>query len=202
MNWVDFYPFVLPDVIGCPEPTLDHHIRRAAIDLCRKTLCYTQTLDPLLADGVSNTVSIDTPSATEIVRVMAVTVDGKTFSLAGVQQAHAYVASQFPGEYAFQEDNQNLSIYPLQLAGIVVSVDAALMPTMKATRLDDMFTTYVQDIAYGAVASLAMIPSQAWSNPQLAGHSAGMFRSRCDTLALKISRGRAASKMRNFKQYL
>lgn len=47
MIWADFFPYVLPAVRGCPEPVAEHHIRLAAIDFCRRTLCWQQLLDPI-----------------------------------------------------------------------------------------------------------------------------------------------------------
>ena len=54
MNWEALYPYVLPQTPGCPDPVLDHHIKNAVIDFCRRTLCYTYHSDPLIADGESH----------------------------------------------------------------------------------------------------------------------------------------------------
>lgn len=47
MIWADFFPYVLPAVPNCPDPVLEHHVRLAAIEFCRRTLCWQQILDPI-----------------------------------------------------------------------------------------------------------------------------------------------------------
>ena len=39
MKWEDFGPFVLPYVVGCPLPTMVHHVRLAANEFCKRTKC-------------------------------------------------------------------------------------------------------------------------------------------------------------------
>ena len=51
MKWSDFGPYVLPHVIGCPDPTMEQHVRLAAIEFFRRTLSWREVLDAVLTDG-------------------------------------------------------------------------------------------------------------------------------------------------------
>ena len=86
MIWSDFYSWVLPSVPGCPNPTLDLHIRQAAIEFCRRTLCLVRTLDPVEANGMDIRFDLDLLSQTQAVKLMAVAVNGLEYLLVDTQR--------------------------------------------------------------------------------------------------------------------
>ena len=50
----DFFAGILPDVPGCPSPTMRFHVRRAVIEFCKESGIWVQDLDPItLIAGVS-----------------------------------------------------------------------------------------------------------------------------------------------------
>ena len=202
MLWRDFEPYVLPYVIGCPLPTLEHHARLVAQDWCRKTLCHTRSLEPVRTDGAT-LLEMEAFPQTQIVKVKAVGVDGKAHPLVDPAYGMELVRSEYGGDFVFTQDNLNLHLYPAQKAGLDVVVDAALAPTLKSTALDaDIAAQYAQDITPGIIASLLRIPMQAWSDISASAVHEQMYRSRMSTIAAKIARGQVAAKMRSHTTYL
>jgi hypothetical protein len=76
MKWEDFGPFVLPYVVGCPLPTMVHHVRLAAIEFCKRTKCWARNLEPVTAFD-PHVVEIEPDSTNaRILAIEWVTVDG------------------------------------------------------------------------------------------------------------------------------
>lgn len=185
----DFQPFVMPFVVGCPSPVLEHHARLVCADWCRKTLAYTLELDPVVTDGTA-VVEMEPESRTQIVKVTAVTVAGREWEVVDAARGRRFARCGHSGEFCFTQDNKILSIYPLQSADAEVVVTAALMPDpAKAISLDDSVANlYVSDIAEGIIASIMRVPNQAFSNPKDAMTHQGMYESRRSTIAAKLGR--------------
>lgn len=202
MKWLDFSPYVLPYVIGCPDPTLEMHARLAAIEFFRRTLSWREVLDPVQTDGTER-VEVETPNQAQIIKIKSVSVGGHEFPL--VETSHGLELSRtHPGrEFAFTQDGRTLVVYPIQPAGIQVIAEAAVAPSVTSTTLDDaQAMQHMQDIAQGAIASLKRVPNQTFSD--LAGspmHQA-MFEARVSTIAAKHSRGVLAAKMRSRPTFL
>ena len=202
MKWSDFSPFVLPYVIGCPQPVMDQHVKLAAMEFFRRTLAYRQVLEPVETEGTAD-VTLETPADTQIIKIKSVTVGGYEFPL--VEATHGLeLARTTPGrELAFTLDGRTLVVYPIQLAGVEVVIDAALTPSITANALDDtQATQYMQDIAQGAIASLKRIPNQTFSDLAGAPMHQAMFESRVSTIAAKYARGVMSAKMRSRPTYL
>lgn len=202
MKWSDFSPYVLPHVIGCPDPTMEQHVRLAAIEFFRRTLSWREVLDAVLTDG-TELAEIDLPAQTQIVKIKSVSVAGREFPL--VETSHGMeLASASPGsEFAFTHDGRTLSVYPVQAPGVMVSADAALAPSITSTTLPDTLAyQHMQDIAHGAIASIKRIHGQAFTDPDGAQEQQALFERRISTIAAKHSRGLMAAKMRSRATFL
>lgn len=202
MKWSDFGPYVLPHVIGCPDPTMEQHVRLAAIEFFRRTLSWREVLDAVLTDGTER-VELEFPSGAQVIKIKSVEVAGREIPL--VETSHGLELSRSsPGsEFSFTLDGRVLLVYPLQAAGVPVVVEAAFAPSITSTTLQDALAyQHMQDIAQGAIASLKRVPNQTFSD--LAGspmHQA-MFEARVSTIAAKHSRGVLAAKMRSRPTFL
>ena len=75
MKWLDFSPYVLPYVIGCPDPTMEMHARLAAIEFFRRTLSWREVLDAVLTDGTER-VELELPSGAQVIKIKSVEVAG------------------------------------------------------------------------------------------------------------------------------
>lgn len=202
MKWSDFSPYVLPYVIGCPDPTLELHARLAAIEFFRRTLAWRAVLDAVLTDGTDQVV-VEAPTQAQIVKVKAVSVAGREFPL--VETTHgAELSRTAPGrEFAFARDSRTLAVYPVQTAGVSVVAEAALAPSINAEQLPDALAqSHMQDIANGAIAAIMRVPGQTFTDPNGAqGHQA-IFERRIATVAAKHGRGLMAAKMRSRPTFL
>lgn len=203
MLWRDFEPYVLPYVIGCPMPVLEHHARLTAIDWCRKTLCMTRELDPELSSGESNEIDIAPPTGMQIVRPVDVAVGGREFNLTDPLYGKRLARNLGQHEFCFTADNVTLFVYPLQAADVEVVITAALMPALGTSTGfdDDIALEHADDIAKGISAAILKIPNQEFSNSALAMEMDASYKARRTTIAAKYSRGIAAGKTRSKPQF-
>ena len=202
MKWSDFGPYVLPYVIGCPDPTMEQHVRLAAIEFFRRTLSWREVLDAVLTDGTER-VELELPSGAQVIKIKSVEVAGHEIPL--VETSHGLELSRSnPGsEFSFTLDGRVLLVYPIQAAGVPVVVEAAFAPSITSTALQDALAyQHMQDIAQGAIASLKRIPNQTFSDLAGAPMHQAMFESRVSTIAAKYARGVMAAKMRSFTTFL
>lgn len=202
MLWSEFSPYVLPYVIGAPDPLITHHVRLAAIDFCRRTSCHQVTLDPVATDGTVM-LEIEVDAGLQIIKIKAVAVSGRdhpmTDSVGGLKLARA----GSPQDFCFTQDNQILQIYPAQSSGAQVAIDAIVAPALKATGLDDIVASnYMQDIAMGAVASIQRVPGQVFTSLDSSTMMQIQYQSRVSATAAKIARGLLGAKMRSHTTYM
>lgn len=71
MTWDDFAPYVLPYAPGCPDATMEHHARLAAIDFCRHTHVWQQDLTQPAADGVSTDSLFALPTGSAVSKLLS-----------------------------------------------------------------------------------------------------------------------------------
>lgn len=199
MLWRDFSPYVMPYVIGCPQPVMEHHARLTAIDWCRKTLCMTRQLDPELTSGNGHEIDIAPPSGLQVIRVMDVAVDGREHALATALEGQRLARADAQHEFCYTPDNATLFVYPLQAAGKPVVITAALMPALgTSTGLDDdIALEHADDIAKGIAAAILKLPRQDFTDLNLAMAMTAEYERRRATIAAKYSRGIAAAKLSN-----
>ena len=202
MIWSDFYSWVLPSVPGCPNPTLDLHIRQAAIEFCRRTLCWVRTLDPVEANGMDIRFDLDLPSQTQAVKLMAVAVNGLEYLLVDTQRGLQLVRQGSGADFSFTQDKLTLDVHPLRGRGDSIEVDMALAPSFNASSIEtDVASPYVQEIAQGALATLQMMAGVAWSDPGLAAVNKALFNQRVATVAMHFTRGQGAARVFSGRTY-
>ena len=202
MIWSDFYSWVLPSVQGCPNPTLDLHIRQSAVEFCRRTLCWVRTLDPVEANGMDIRVDLDMPSQTQAVKLMAVAVNGLEYLLVDTQRGLQLVRQGSGADFSFTQDKLTLDVHPLRARGDSIEVDMALAPSFNAISIEtDVASPYVHEIAQGALATLQMMTGVAWSEPNLAAANKVLFNQRVATVAMHFARGQGAARVFSGRTY-
>lgn len=202
MKWLDFSPYVLPYVIGCPDPTLEMHARLAAIEFFRRTLSWREVLDSAPAEG-SEFVELEAPMQTQIIKVKSVSVNGRDFPLVETTHGSELSRTDTGREFAFTRDNRTLVIYPIQAIGTPVVVEAALAPSITSSTLPDALAQHhMQDIAHGAIASLKRFSGQPFTDPNGAQEQQALFERRISAVAAKHSRGVMAAKLRSRATFL
>ena len=202
MLWSEFTPYVLPYVLGAPDPFIEHHAKLAAIDFCRRTACYQASLNPIVSVGI---VALEIVSNTDlqIIKIKAVAVDGKDYPLVDSVGGLKLARADSPQDFCFTQDNQILQVYPAPDAGVAVVIDAILAPTLTATSLNNaVANAYMQDMAYGAIASLQRVPGQPFTDLNGSALMQAQYQARVSATAAKVARGLMGGRMRAHTTFL
>lgn len=164
-QWSTLHAQVLPWVIGCPIPTVDAALVRAARKFCEGARVWSEDTE-VTASGTTDVFDFDTPAGSEIVRVLSVKVgpddyDNKVFD---------GLPSSWPEEAApdgLYMHGDQFVLSPMPAAGVQITVKCAVKPRLSATSAGDvLFDSYGEDVAAGALAELLKM-QQAWANPAL-----------------------------------
>ena len=82
-TWDAFFADVLPDVLGCPEPTAERHILRAARRFCAETGAWRVDLDPTTTRADTTVYDLELPSGAEAVKILGGTLNGQDVDVEG-----------------------------------------------------------------------------------------------------------------------
>jgi len=204
----DFFPYVLPDVVGAPEPLVVHHIRNACIEFCEKSLIITRDHDPITV--VANTVDYDLepPAGYLVVKVQKAWLDNNPLDPIApdfVREASVYnrlFSSYNPGGSTpkgfLQKEERSISLWPMPdrkyTNGLTLRV--ALKPTRASTTIEDVvFEDYAEVIAQGALYRLMASPGKAYTNPEMAGINKGLFDQGINVARQRATHGHVRSNL-------
>lgn len=183
--WDQFYPDVVPDVLGVPEPTMDRALLRAAQRFLEQTEVWRQWLDDTTTNGDFEH-DIELESKSEVVAIKQAVLAGR--------EIRVYAPDDLPATWRTSGEGvevgvctfngKTVQLVPLQSAGQVLSIEATLKPSNAATGVpDDVFDRYSLQIAQGAKALLLAQPGKTWSDLKLAAVFAGLFDSDINRIA-------------------
>ncbi|MCK2097523.1 hypothetical protein [Thauera aromatica] len=149
------HPYILPHVPNVPEMAIDRAIVDGAIQFCRDTLAWQQTLDPLRVMPGVRDYDIE-PMGAEPVRVLAAVLadvaalDRTTLAGADLTRVGTPAAFVQPAPRLLQ-----LVETPRERSSLVLRV--AVEPTMGAASLDDGLVRYWREpIAAAALVRLQL----------------------------------------------
>lgn len=168
--WDTFYPDVLPDVLGCPEPTVDRHLLRAAQDFCVITKIWREDLDPIITAADTALYDLNLPRYAEAVKLVGASLNGRDI---GLDVADGSTASRLAGNRGpvrvRTTDLLTVTILPTPAADLSLVITAILKPSDSATGVEDAIAdNYRAIIATGALATLLTINKAEWRNDGLA----------------------------------
>ena len=198
-TWADFEPFVLPDVPGCPDATIEHHLRQAAIEFCRFTKVWQADLTAIVGDGASTVFAMPKPTDGEVCKLLSVTVNVAGFApmrpdLLTPEDGAARIRDSDLRPCAFTGDLSGLVVWPAQPAGASIVANVALMPSQAAATFPtSVFNQHAADIAAGALSTLLAQPKKDWTDIPGAAIQAAKFSSGKATVARTVERGSAKS---------
>lgn len=202
MNLEDLYPFVLPSAPGCPDPTLLHHLRQAAIEFCERTLAWQQDLDPIVSVVDSQSYAMVFPAGSVLVKLLAFTVDGDEANVVTPEKGRRLALNDSGRDVAWTDDRVSVKVHPTPTeAGVVYGFKAALKPTQAATAISDSVGEhYAKEIAAGALAGLLDMASVSWADPVKAAQRREYFNDRIGTVSAQVAKGfsRGAQNVRGF----
>lgn len=182
-NYEAFFPYVLTEVPGAPEPVVLLAIRNSCIEFCEKSLVLTRDHDPItLLQGI-NDYELEPPDGYLVVKVQKAWVENNPIDPIApdiVRDAAVYnrlFASYSTGSGStpkgyLQKEERSISVWPLPDKrypnGLTLRV--ALKPTRASSQIDDViFEDYAEIIASGALHRLMSSAGKAYTSPELAG---------------------------------
>ena len=193
------YPLIVPEVMGCPSITIDSAIIRAAAEFCEKSTAWREQLpDITLVDGTAEyTLTLPAGSRLVVIREREAKLNGKPLS--SVQNA-AQISPEYvgiPSHYAQRGFNSViLSPTPANATGQVLSIYAALAPTLTATSLPAvLIDRYYEAISDGAKAILKRMPNQPWSDAARAADHYQLFKQKTAEARIQQEHGLVAGNL-------
>jgi hypothetical protein len=173
-----FFPFVLTEVIGCPDPTVRAITGLVVSEFCQKTLAWTEEQDLVpLVNGVID-YELDTPSQAYVVTIRDVWLGGRRLqpkSMAQVQDSlpdWQTSASSDPIFYNQSADRGSIRVFPIpaNVTTQALRIRAAFAPNIASSSAPDFLgQRYMDVIASGIKARLMLMPGAPWSNPEVGG---------------------------------
>jgi hypothetical protein len=205
--WAAWLPDLLPQLAGCPDPLIEHELRRACQDFFERSRAWVVVQDAIAVAANQATVPL-TPldATTDVVRLEGAWLDGvqlRVRSTADMDaaffddwQAHTGVASTvvqiMPG---------TAMLYPIPLAGATTGLRLRLSVKPGDSALgipEDLYVKYRDALAAGARARLMLQPGKPWTNEGLGVGYSGMFEAAIDRAARLVSqaygRGRISAR--------
>jgi hypothetical protein len=180
-----FYPDLLPQVPGCPEPVADQALKRAAQRFCELTFAWRAKLDELQTSPGTDEYDLPLDRNTELVRIESAKLDGQDIAVAtqnDVSRHRPYV-----GCY----DGKTLIVNPVPTAENTIVLLCSLKPGNGALGVEDfLYDRHCALIANGAAALLKRLPMKTYSSAD--GPMQWVdFESRCASIKLQLWRGNA-----------
>jgi len=176
-TWADFYPELMPHVVGCPYPTADVALREAARSFFRRTRTWREWLDPERVVAGVREYDLPLPSGAMVVRIERCTVDGVPMDvLSHKEQLSDFVRYEQPDRGLLSRDRASFVLTRSLPAGVRVAAEVSLMPTKTGPGIpDDLFAQFAQDIVEGAKHRLMLIPQTPFYNEGLAAVAMNSF---------------------------
>lgn len=197
-TWSEFYPDVLPSVMGCPSPVMDHNLRRSAQAFFERCHVWTQWLDDTRTSGAQE-YDIALENQSELVKLQRATLAGRPI-LVTTPDALPDDWQSYPqgiGDCVFTRDRRTFTLLPWTSTGQVLRIEATLKPSNAAAGIrDDFFDLYVEPIAIGAKARIKALVGTEFYDPAAAQVLHDDFTRRVNTIEIQKFRGFSSSRPR------
>lgn len=169
-TWDQFYPFVLPQAIGCPNVTASFYIKQAAIKFLSDSGAWIDTLAAVPTVLGQAAYAFGASTAQQVLGIEQCRIDaGDPLDIGYDDEVLTDTANGAPTRvWTTDLINFNLWRAPDTAAQQIVNT-VVLAPSQSATGVEDrIFALYVTDIAALALAQLLALPNKAWTNPAMA----------------------------------
>lgn len=193
--WSAFYPDLVPSVLGCPDPMLEKQTRFAAIEFLRRTRAWVEWLDPVTSVAGLVEYDFDLPTGADVARVEQATVDGKPIFILSYRDApHDWTRKDLADQGLVSRDRRTFRLGNSVAAGLLLQVQAALVPSRTSTGLpDDLFDLYSTAISAGILARLLATLGATFYQPDLALLKKSEFDAAINVFAVDSWRGHTAN---------
>ncbi len=189
MDFSAFLPHVLQYTPGCPESLAIDHIRKAARMFCARTQCWNFE-DRLLTGNGQDVYPLPVDDDIERVKLTALRVDGTTYTTVDATRGRSWGRDQNSSRFGFLSAPSEITVNPVPRSDDrEIFMQLSVKPSLTSTEWPDELAEYIDDIAHGAVSSLAGIPKEAWTDRQVASDHYAMFMQRCSAVSINVARG-------------
>lgn len=195
--WGLFYPFILPDVGECPNPTVDHALVQAAREFCARTSVWREWCDPFTAPGSQQRFDFDLPTQSELVAAKRCTINGKDIRVLGsshLPPGWSRGSSVLREAALIHIDLDEYFLYPMPSTGDEVEIETAVKPTLNAAGVGDVvYEEFAETVAKGALYRLLSSPGKTYTNVGAAAMARAAFELGVSSAANKSFRTTAMS---------
>lgn len=173
----DFARWILPEVLGCPDPVVDQAIVSTVYEFCDQTGAWDEVQDAQTVEVGVGDYDIPAPTGAIPLRVLDVSLDGRLLQSAPYRTSLLTLNVATPIAYTSSIERGLIRLAPAPtVSGGQLVVRAAYAPSMTATILPDfLMQRFAEVIASGTKARLQLMPGVSWSNPTLASVYAQRF---------------------------
>lgn len=169
-TWDQFYPFVLPKVIGCPNLTANFYIKQAAIEFLMESHAWVDTLAAVNTVFNQQAYAFGAPATQQVLDIRECRIaGGDPLDLGYDEEILKDTAAGTPTRiWTTDLVNFNLWRVPAVAAQQIVN-KVVLAPSQAATGVEDrIFALHFKDIANRALQRLLELPGKPWTDPVLA----------------------------------
>lgn len=176
-----FYPYILPEVMGCPNPVVDFAILNTCREVCSRTAAWCEWAASFVATGLTQRHSFVLPATSELVAVRRATVNGIDIDVLGSNKLPddwENTGTSNPNPALIHISMTEYMLYPMPSAGDVVRIEMRLKPTLAAVSVGDaLYDKYAETVAKGALYRLMSSSGKAYTNLPLAQLASAQFES-------------------------
>lgn len=164
----DLLPDARSGLTQVPDAILLRALRRGAMELCRQSHIWRESLDAIAAEDGVHTYELGAPSGTRVERIVVMTFNGRAMQQARPQDLVALdSASGTPRCFAQMPVTQEFRLHPTpdaSAAGKSIEAFVALSPLANATTIpDDLLREYALGIiSLGKAWLMGTSPGMPW----------------------------------------
>lgn len=186
---LDFMPWVRPFAPSVPDAVAARQIVDAAAYFCRVTRCWREVQE-VASDGTDFEVMCVPPGA-QLFEIERADFDGIQLEPVALNDIPPHMipqavdGKQSPGSLCsprFVSARGHDAVIVAPPAAGTLRISLFLTPSPDADMLPDvLFDNFAQAIGGGALARILVLPSQPFTNPEMAAMFANTFTYACDT---------------------
>lgn len=201
--WSQFHPFVLLDVLGCPDPVVAHALLHASREFFERTRTWTVWQDTITTSAGTLDYDFELSQNTEIVKVLRATInsiDLAVMSENDLPSSWRTGANRMTG--LVTSDRRTFSVVPARAAGMTIQTFCALKPGNNALGIEDvLFAQFAEEISTGAKARLLSTPKRDYSDIGAAMLYRDQFDQSCNSIARKMEKSFSRTPRRVIPNY-
>lgn len=153
-----FYPFIRPDMPGCPDIAIDLELARVSNHFCSNGWVYRATVTENVVSG-DESISPTLPSGSELLGVVSAIKDSER---------------QF---YDFTIDGDDIVLDETATYDFDLELILALKQPMTATDVPDiLFRDHLDAVTFGVKSRLFASPNKSWTDNALAAYYDQLYR--------------------------